>query len=332
MSRILTFILSAALVPVAVQARASVVGSHSQCGSDRGVFLEQKAHGQEISVRAYQLLPASKTRTAEPAAQTAGSAVGGSCPDARKEPVASKPEVRATRFATAFAEPGPAAGASSWKTYRSEKFGFEVRYPPDLRSEIPQNSSSSVGFIDREFQGTDCYEFQVEVEPRKAMSTEEAIQKSGLFYTKKQAQSYYHDNPGLGAFPFATAPEDAYFVGGGMMDPGLHRVEETRVNGYFALAGKTWTRCYYNAGGIAGSGAEKVVFLLGKESYASIEIFWENADTDKMLSSFKFIGPAGSAAFRPFEVPRLFSDSDRAASAPDLCRGSFATRSAVRRR
>lgn len=131
-------------------------------------------------------------------------------------------QARATRthgiegdaVAASSAGPSPAVGASNWKTYRSEKFGFEVRYPPDLSPEIPRNSSSSVGFIDWKFQGTDCYEFQVEVEPRNALSKEEAIRKSGLFWTKREAQSYYHDHPGLGAFPFAASPEDAYLSAG----------------------------------------------------------------------------------------------------------------------
>lgn len=81
MTRILTVILSAALLLVAVQARASAAAGNAEFRS----------------FETPRLLAAPKTKNAVPVTQTAGSAVCRCCPDAWKEPPTSESEVRATR-------------------------------------------------------------------------------------------------------------------------------------------------------------------------------------------------------------------------------------------
>lgn len=183
------------------------------------------------------------------------------------------------------------AAALHWKTYRNENLGFEVNYPSYLTPETEKGSPPVVGFLERKFSGTGCYDFEVGVHPRGAMSREEAIQDSNLFWTKKQAESYYQSRPHTGPFPFSNVPPGSYFIGGSNMDPERHPLKEITISGYSGLSGKTWRRCYYDAGGIAGSGPVRVVFLLGKHHYAAINIMLEGSDTDKMLSTFRFIEP-----------------------------------------
>jgi hypothetical protein len=58
-----------------------------------------------------------------------------------------------------------AAAAVHWKTYRNENLGFEVGYPSYLTPETEKGSPPPVGFLERKFSGTGCYDFEVEIWP-----------------------------------------------------------------------------------------------------------------------------------------------------------------------
>ena len=180
--------------------------------------------------------------------------------------------------------PPPPVGENSltnnvagWKTYRSEKYGFEIQYPADWK--ISENDEF-VGFRSPEWDKEPKLEGStVTVSISRGITKEEAWLNSG-FETKEEAVRE-KDEP-LGGFG-----SEKYLARGSSAGPATP-ARETTINGFPAIVAEAPTRLY-TAEGYAGAAGGKQIFIMGNNIYANVRVEASLYEIfDQMVSTFKF--------------------------------------------
>lgn len=187
---------------------------------------------------------------------------------------------------------GNSRDISTWKTYRNEKYGFEIRYPKEWHVGVSEYDADVIQFENPETQpkNSDCNKV-LTIHVFRGVPLDTGLQAIG-FETKEHAlkdlETTWGDNPEWvkQQSTWINSHDASYYTFGGVLDPGATAVKNIKINNYEAFKADGFARCYYDEGGIAGSGEVARILLLGDAmTYAVIYMY---GDDQGVVSTFKF--------------------------------------------